>query len=602
MSTPAKVEVIRDLLGGEDAAIHVGNRWHNLKVARAQWEAQCRETRNYVFATDTRTTSNASLPWRNTTTVPKLCQIRDNLHANYMAALFPRSDWLTWVPGNRESSMVDVAKLIKAYMRTKLEDSNFEDVVGQLLLDYIDYGNCFADVEYVVEKFDGPDGESEVGYQGPRVVRIDPMDIVFDISGRDFESTPKITRTLMSMGDLEKYLATHDEEDIKPDGLRKLREVRQSISAGGYSSAEVDAATGWSADGFGNMLNYFQSGYVELLEFEGDMYDELTGEYRSNVRMLIADRRYVLIDSKMRSYNGKSYKQHVGWRVRNGNLIAMGPLDNLVGIQYRIDHLQNVKSDIFDLTAAPPLKIKGLVQDFQWKPLERIHLEDDADVSALTLPVDALRANFDIDWLENKMEEMAGAPKQAMGFRTPGEKTAYEVQTLENNASRIFQAKIKQFERNFLEPLLNRMLAVARDNIATTDIARVVDDELGIRKFQEVDRDVLKSRGRLRPVGAQSFADKATVVQNLNNMFNSALGSNENVISHVDGYRLAKLLEEVLSLDEYDLVEENIAVVQAAEREKLIAQLQQDNAETMAQPGLAEEQAMQQEVADEFGF
>jgi hypothetical protein len=35
----------------------------------------------------------------------------------------------------------------------------------------------------------------------------------------------------------------------------------------------------------------------------------------------------------------------------------------------------------------------------------------------------------------NLMEEMAGAPKEAMGFRSPGEKTKYEVQRLESAAS-----------------------------------------------------------------------------------------------------------------------------------------------------------------------
>jgi hypothetical protein len=41
----------------------------------------------------------------------------------------------------------------------------------------------------------------------------------------------------------------------------------------------------------------------------------------------------------------------------------MGPLDNLVGMQYRIDHLENLKADVFDLIAFPPLKIKGYVED-----------------------------------------------------------------------------------------------------------------------------------------------------------------------------------------------------------------------------------------------
>lgn len=71
-------------------------RW---QVQRAVKESEWAELRNYIFATDTTTTSNNSLPWRNRTTIPKLTQIRDNLHANYMDALFPNDDWLSWEGG-----------------------------------------------------------------------------------------------------------------------------------------------------------------------------------------------------------------------------------------------------------------------------------------------------------------------------------------------------------------------------------------------------------------------------------------------------------------------------------------------------------------------
>jgi len=116
----------------------------------------------------------------------------------------------------------------------------------------------------------------------------------------------------------------------------------------------------------------------------------------------------------------------------------MGPLDNLVGMQYRIDHLENMKADIWDLTRYPIFKIKGYVEDFDWSPGERIICGDDGDVDLVSPDVQVLNFNTEISILEAKMEEMAGAPKEAMGFRTPGEKTKYEVQRIENAASRIF--------------------------------------------------------------------------------------------------------------------------------------------------------------------
>src|SRR5690606_39402894 len=97
--------------------------------------------------------------------------------------------------------------------------------------------------------------------------------------------------------------------------------------------------------------------------------------------------------------------------------------------------------------------------------------------------VNALQYNQELAIIEAKMEEMAGSPKEAMGFRTPGEKTAYEVQRLENAASRVFQNKIAQFEEQVIEPLLNAMLVLAQENLSEVTI-RILDDEFKAATFR----------------------------------------------------------------------------------------------------------------------
>ena len=67
-------------------AKEVANMWMRWNMARKSWLDATKELRQYLFATDTRHTSNSKLPWKNKTTVPKLTHIRDNLYANYMAA------------------------------------------------------------------------------------------------------------------------------------------------------------------------------------------------------------------------------------------------------------------------------------------------------------------------------------------------------------------------------------------------------------------------------------------------------------------------------------------------------------------------------------
>src|SRR5690606_10815538 len=176
--------------------------------------------------------------------------------------------------------------------------------------------------------------------------------------------------------------------------------------------------------------------------------------------------------------------------------------------QYRLDHLENAKADFFDLLNFPPLKIRGYVEEFEWGPFEKIYLGDDGDVEILQSQTNPLQANFELERLEAKMEQLAGAPREAMGFRTPGEKTAYEVQSLENAAGRIFQNKIAQFEEQILEPALNAMLELARRKMSETTV-RVIDDEFGIAAFQQIRQEDITGVGRFKPVAARHFAEVA---------------------------------------------------------------------------------------------
>ena len=128
----------------EYLASAISLKYDEWQILRQNWLDEKRELRNYLFATDTRSTSNSQLPWKNSTTVPKLTQIRDNLHANYLAALFPNADWLEWEGDSKESQIAEKSEAIENYMKTKHRQSNAESVFSRLLLDYIDYGNCFA--------------------------------------------------------------------------------------------------------------------------------------------------------------------------------------------------------------------------------------------------------------------------------------------------------------------------------------------------------------------------------------------------------------------------------------------------------------------------
>lgn len=563
MTESTHVLDVTQIEGEDSLATIVANNFQSWKSRREQWETEKRELRNYIFATDTSKTTNSQLPWKNSTTLPKIAQIRDNLHANYMAALFPNEDWFVWQADSKDDQDINKAKAITAYMKNKMQQSEFRNEVSRLVNDYIDYGNAFAEVVFDSEYHETEQGDIVVKNIGPRLQRISPFDIVFDITAPNWHRTPKITRTLTSFGRLRKQANIQAGAGWITEALDRAQSVRNTLT--NSSGVEIAKSEALSIDGFSSITEYFQSGYIEVLEFEGDIYDQDTDTLWENRRIIVIDRLFVAFNQPYDSWLGRSNKEHVGWRQRPDNLMAMGPLDNLVGMQYRIDHLENLKADVFDQIAHPVVYQRGYVEDWDWGPGERIFGDEESSVQILAPDATALNADFQIANLQDQMEEFAGAPRQAMGFRTPGEKTAFEVQTLENAAGRIFQNKISHFEDVFLEPLLNQMLEAARRYIDKTDIVRVMDDDFGVIEFLNVTPDDIKATGRLVPIGARHFARQNQLAQNLLSFTSSPAYADPSVVTHISGLRVAKVMEELTGLDKFELVRPNVRVIENQE-------------------------------------
>ena len=87
---------IHQLIEPDKLGCEIANKFQTWDSFRENKKSEWRELYRYIFATDTSTTSNSQLPWKNKTTLPKLTQIRDNLYANYMASMFPKRRWLRW--------------------------------------------------------------------------------------------------------------------------------------------------------------------------------------------------------------------------------------------------------------------------------------------------------------------------------------------------------------------------------------------------------------------------------------------------------------------------------------------------------------------------
>jgi hypothetical protein len=375
------------------------------------------------------------------------------------------------------------------------------------------------------------------------------------------------------MGQLRWELDNMPELGYNKDIIEQAQAYRNSL--GMQNSGDVNKAAGYTVDGFGNFYEYLQTGYCEILEFEGSISNPDTGEYLQNVLITVLDRNKVLRVVPMPSYLGKTTKGHVGWRPRPDNCYAMGPLDNLVGMQYRLDHLENLKADAMDLAVHPPLVIQGNVESFTYAPQEEILVGEGGSITELGKNLaGVMAANNEIALLEQKMEQMAGAPREAMGIRTPGEKTAYEVQTLDQAASRIFQNKITHFEIELIDDALNKLLEIEVRNMDGAELVRIMDDDLGVVDFMEITKEDITAEGKLRAIGARHFASQATAIQNLTNFYNSAVGQDQSVRAHLSAKNIAKLFEEFLGLERFQLFGENIRIHEDAETQAVAQEAQ----------------------------
>lgn len=556
----------------ECMASKITDMWVRWNAARVDWLDEKKELREYLFATDTRKTSTQQ--WKNSTVTPKLTQIRDNLHANYMAALFPSDDWFVWEAADKDAASATKKISITAYMKNKLKASEFQLLVSQLVYDYIDYGNVIVGHEFVRDVKVGEGGETNVLYAGPKAYRVSPLDVVFNPMADGFKNTPMIRRVLKSMGDLVKDIETKPSLGYDP----RVVEMAQQMRSNFREQPDMMKNDGLIVDGFGTLEEYINCDAVELLEFYGDIYDHESNKLHRDCIITIIDRKWVLRSVSNPSWLGVKPFFHCGWRLRPDNLWAQGPLDQLIGMQYRIDHLENLKADVFDQIAHPVLKVKGnTVENFQFAPGAMVFTGDEGDVEFIRPDATALQADMQIQELMNRMEELAGAPKQAMGIRTPGEKTKYEVQTLENAAGRIFQSKVSWFERNVLEPLLNSMFEESRRNFGAAEQVPTIDPQFGSVVFSTISKEDIVGSGKLYPVGARHFAEQAKFVQELNQTLAFVQGI-PTVAAHVSGKAVAKALEDVLGWKSYGIIKDNAAVHEQAETQRLINGVQEDMA------------------------
>jgi hypothetical protein len=558
-------------------------------IARKRWK----EAVQYAYATSTTETTNADNGHGHSTHIPKTANILDNLNANYMEALFPHNDWFKFKGFDQESTFADKRSAIESYLKTKHDLSGFTNTIQRIIADWCLYGNCFAGVTYERELHNTV-ANGAAGFQGPRVYRISPYDIVFNPMATDFEHAPKIIRSLKTMGELLRDVEENPELGYSQDIIDLMLNDRKMLQS--MSATDVDKNEQMRFDGFGSVSQYYNSGHVEILEFYGDIYDKTSQKLLKNHVVTVVDRKYIVRSQPLETWTGRPHIYHCGWRTRPDNLWAMGPVDNLIGLQYRMNHLENSRADAFDAMLSPDLVFSGPVEDVDTvNGATHYIMAEGGSVRNLAPDTTVLNADFQIQQIEAQMELYAGAPREAMGVRTPGEKTAAEVATLEAASGRIFQHKIRYFEREFLEKILEAEVEVARRNIDTIDVIEILDDDIGVSEFVTIQKSDITANGRLNAIGARHFARQNQLAKNLQ-QFSQNINSDPLLQQHFPSERLAKAWEDLLGFKNLELLQPYGRVAETAELERL-SQVAQSQVQEEAMTSANEEGFEDDEIA-----
>jgi hypothetical protein len=225
---------------------------------------------------------------------------------------------------------------------------------------------------------------------------------------------------------------------------------------------------------------------------------------------------------------------------------------------------------------APDRVIIGNVQEEKRGPVTTYYIDDgNGNVFNLSPDSTVLTADQQIQYKEAQMEAYAGAPREAMGLRTPGEKTKFEVETLANAATRLFQTRLEDFDEQLVTPVLQGELECAVNNLLTSDIAKVLDKDFGVEEFISITRDDLNVRGRLVALGSTHFAMRSKMVKELQ-QFSAILAGDTELRNHFPAKKRAEAWDKLLGLSRYELYSPFGAIEELSEMAELQKAAQSD--------------------------
>ena len=565
----------------------IAGYWEEWNSSRETAMALWSEIDNYLLATDTSMLEGGE-NFDHKTHIPIASELHEDLLAIVYSTMFPHEDWLGWKGFEINAITKQLRSKVKSYIKQCHALSGFNIQMRKVIDDLVRYGNCFAQAYYKNDTVDTEEGYLS-GYSGPAVKRISPFDIVFNPTATDFEKTPKIIRSLVSVGELLEFLENISDEDqmITSEETQSLLQRR----TGGFRDrAERYKDKQFIPQGFGSLDEYYSSGYVELLWFYGDILDEVETKVYKKRCIVVVDKDTIILDKE--EIKPSVFKG--GWTARPDNLWSQGPLDKVIGINYMINHRENGKNDAIDKFIYPDRSYVGDVEEIYDEVTghTKYIMPEGGSVSDIRPDSTVLTFDNQIMMHRDLARTSARLPQQLAGFRTAGEKTATEVQSLNDGAFRGFINKVAQVEEDLLEPLVQAEMRIAKDNFSSI-IKVLEEDEEGILLTTSITEEDLSANGKLLPVGSRRFSRQLQQLQGLTQLTNTNIA--QMVAPHINTYNLAKTVEGLYGFDQYAFINKFASIDENLEMQEKQMMAEQEMVKSSSQPTSLEMGMMEEE-------
>jgi hypothetical protein len=110
------------------------------------------------------------------------------------------------------------------------------------------------------------------------------------------------------------------------------------------------------------------------------------------------------------------------------------------------------------------------------------------------------------------------------------------------------------------------MLEAARRNMDYADTIRVLNEDTGVFFFEEITKEDIKANGKIVPMGARHFAERAQRIQNITQLYQLKLADPAIAVE------FARILAD--ELGEPTLFAENVAILEQMQTEKMSIEAQ----------------------------